>query len=109
MHFVAGDAGEFSAAKTGRRLHAVELSSRHPNHAVAPESIPKKIRFGPADEILLFAMVPRVWLNDETLSEIVSAGTETGAMPIEIDLVRHVVESPDAVTLTAIERRVRTL
>ena len=104
MHFVAGDAGEFSAAKTGRRLHAVELSSRHPNHAVAPESTAKKIRLGAADEIFLFVMIRRVWLNDETLSKIVSAGTETGAMPIEIDLVRHVIEGPDAVTLAAIER-----
>src|SRR5436305_14459128 len=101
MHFVAGDAGEFSSAKTGRRLHTVELSSRHQNHAVAPESIPKKIRFGPADEILLFAMIRRVWLNNETLGEIVSAGTETGPMPIKIDLVRHIIEGPDAVTLTA--------
>ena len=104
MHFMARDTGEFSAAKTGRRLHTVELSAGYPNHAVAPESIPKKIRFGPVDEILLFAMVRRVWLNDETLREIVSAGAESGAMAVELNLIRHVIESPHAVTLTACER-----
>ena len=104
MHFMAGDAGEFSSAKTGRRLHAIKLSSRHANHAVAPEAIPKKIGFGPADEILLFAMIRRVWLNDETLAEIVRSRAKTGAMPIEIDLVLHVIEGPDAVTLAAGKR-----
>ncbi len=104
MHFVAGDAREFSAAETGRRLHPVELSAGHANHTIAPESIAEKIRLGAADEILLFAVIRRVWLHDETLSEIVSARAETGAVPIEIDLVRHVVEGPDAVTLTAGKR-----
>ena len=104
MHFMARDTGEFSAPKTGRRLHTVELSAGYPNHAVAPESILKKIGFGAVDEILLFTMIRRVWLNDETLREIVGAGAESGAMPIKIDLVRHVIESPHAVTLTACER-----
>ena len=101
---MAGDTGEFSSAKTGRGLHAVELSPRHPNHAVAPESIPKKIRFGPVDEVLLFTMIRRVRLNDETLRKIVSAGTETGAMAVELNLIRHVVEGPNAVTLAAGKR-----
>src|SRR5215468_3493728 len=104
MHFVTGDAREFSAAKTGRRLHPIELSAGHANHTIAPESISEKIRLGTADEILLFAVIRRVWLHDETLSEFVSAGAETGAVPIEVDLVRHVVEGPDAVTLTTDKR-----
>jgi hypothetical protein len=69
MHFVAGNAGKFSSTKTGRRLHAVKLSARHPNHAVVPESTPKKLRLSPADEILFFGVIRRLWLNDETLSE----------------------------------------
>jgi hypothetical protein len=104
MHFVAGDAREFSAAKTGRRLHPIELSAGHANHSIAPESFDEKIRLGAADEILLFAVIRRVWLHDETLSEIVSARAETGAVPIKIDLVRHVVEGPDAVALTTDKR-----
>ena len=101
MHFVTGDAGEIAAAKTGRRLHGVELSSGHANHPIAPESIVEKIRLGAPNEILLFSMIRRVWLNHEALSEIVGAGTKSSAVPIEIDLVRHVVKGPDAVTLTA--------
>ena len=85
-------------------MHPIELSAGHANHTIVPESICEKIRFGTADEILLFAVIRRVWLHDETLSEIVSARTETGAVPIEIDLVRHVVEGPDTVTLTAGKR-----
>ncbi len=72
MHFMAGNAGEFSAPKTGRRLHTVKLSPRDPNHTVVPESTPEKIRLSPANEILLFGVVRRLWLNDETLSEILS-------------------------------------
>jgi len=87
MHFVAGNAGEFSATKTGRRLHAIKLSSRHPNHTVAPESAPKKIRLSPADEILRFGVIRRLWLNDKTLSEIVRTRTIATAMAIEINLV----------------------
>jgi hypothetical protein len=87
MHFVAGNAGEFSATKTGRRLHSVKLSARHPNHAVVPESTPEKIRLSPADEILLFGVVRRLWLNDETLSEIVRPRTKGTAAAIEINLV----------------------
>src|SRR5438105_11073834 len=83
MHFVAGNAGEFSATKTGRRLHAVKLSARYPNHAVAPEPTSEKIRLSSADEILLFGVIRRVWLNDETLSEIVRTRTKGTAMAIE--------------------------
>src|SRR5689334_13533128 len=100
---MTGDAGEFSASKTGRRLHAVEFSSGYSNHAVAPESIHKKIRFSPANKILLFAVIGRIWLNDETLCEIVGARTKAAAMAIEINLVRHVVECPHAMALAAIE------
>ena len=106
MHFVTGEAGEFSASETGRRLHAIEFSSRHANHAVAPESITEKVRLGLADEILLFAVIRRIWLNHETLGKIVSAGTKAAAMAIEIDLVRHVVECPHAVALATIEGRI---
>jgi hypothetical protein len=68
-------------------LHAVKLSARHPNHAVAPESTPKKIRLSPANEILLFGVIRRLWLNDETLSEIVRTRTKGTTMAIEINLV----------------------
>ncbi len=108
MHFVTGDAGEIAAAKTGRRLHGVELSSGHANHPIAPESIVEKIRLGAPNEIFLFSMIRRVWLNHEALSEIVGAGTKSSAVPIEIDLVRHVVKGPDAVTLTAGQPGLRT-
>src|SRR5439155_11433049 len=81
----------------------------HANHPVAPESVLEKIRLGAADEILLLAVVRCVWLHDETLSEIMPAGAENGAVPVEIDLVRHVVERPDAVTLSAGERGLGTL
>src|SRR5438477_8508754 len=100
---MAGKTGKFPTAKTGRCLHAVELSPRHSNHAVIPKSAPKKIRLGPANKILLFGMIGRVWLNNETLSEIMGAGTKTGAVLIEIEFVGHVIERPDAMTLTAIE------
>src|ERR1700757_3798821 len=103
MHFVTGKAGEFSAAKTRRRLHAVVFSSGYPNHSVTPESIHEKIRLSPANEILFFGVIGRVWLNNETLGEIVSARTKAAAMAIKIDFVRHVVKSPDAVTLATIE------
>ena len=101
MHFVAGEAGEFSAAKTGRRLHAVEFAPGHANHPVAPESVLKKIRLGPANEILLLGVIRRAGLDHEALREIASTGTKCGAVPIEIDLVRHAVESPDAMALPA--------
>ena len=106
MHFVAGNAGEFSAPKTGRRLHAVKLSARHPNHAVVPESTPKKIRLSPADEILLPGVICRLWSNDETLSEIVRPRTKGTAMAIKINFVWHVVECPDAVALATIKCRI---
>jgi hypothetical protein len=89
-------------------LYCVELSPGHANHPIAPESILEKVRLGAADEILLFTMIGRVWLNHEALREIVRAWTESSAMPIEINLVRHVVKRPDAVTLTAGERGFRT-
>src|SRR6266581_830476 len=109
MHFVAADAGEFAAAKTRRSLHSVKFPAGHAHHSVAPEPVLKKIRLGAADELLLFRMVRRVWLNDEALDEIVSAGTESRAVAIKIDLVGHIVERPDAVTLTAGERRLGTI
>ena len=68
----------------------------------------KKIRFGPANEILLFSMIRRVGLNHEALREIASTGTKSSAVPVELDLVRHAVESPDAVTLPAGEAGFRT-
>src|ERR1043166_1342482 len=104
MHFVARDAGEVAAAKTGRRLHPVKLASSHANHAVAPESIPEKIGLGAVDEFFLFGMVRRVWLSDKALGEIVRAGTKSGAASIKIELVAHAIESPDAVTLAAGKR-----
>ena len=88
-------------------MHAVELPARDPNHAVAPKPIAEKIRFGPANKILLLAMILRARLHDETLGQIVLSGTEAGALPIKIDFVSHVVESPNAVAIAAIERRVR--
>jgi hypothetical protein len=108
MHFVAGNAGEFTIAKTGRRLHSVELAPSNPNHSIAPKPVPEKIRLRAADEIFLFAVIGRVWLNNEALREIVSARTEIGAVPIEIDLVCHATEGPDAMTLTTGERGLRT-
>ena len=108
MHFVAGNAGEFAAPKTGRRLHAVEFASRHANHPIAPESIVKKIRLATVNEILLFSMIRGAGLNHEALRQIASAGTKSSAMPVEIDLVRHVVESPDAMALPTCKARFRT-
>jgi hypothetical protein len=87
--------------KTGRRLHAVEFAPGYANHPIAPEPILEKIRLGAANEILLFSVIRCVRLNDEALREIASTGTKNTAVPIEIDLVRHVVESPDAVALPA--------
>ena len=108
MHFVAGNAGEFASAKTRRPLHPVKFAPGHANHPIAPESIVKKIRLGPANEILLLSMIQRVGLNHEALREIASTGTKSRAVPVEIDLVRHAVESPDAVALTAGEPGLRT-
>jgi hypothetical protein len=48
-------------------------------------------------------VIGRVWLNDETLSEIVTTRAKVGAVPVKIDFIGHVVESPDAVALAAIE------
>ena len=100
---MTGDAREFSATETGGRLNTIEFPSGHPNHAVAPESITEKVRLRLADEILLFAVIRRIWLNHETLGKVVSTRTEAAAVVIEIDLVRHVVECPYAVALAAIE------
>jgi len=107
MHFMAGDAGKLAPAKTRRGLHAIEFSARHSNHSIAPKPIAEKIGLGPANEILLLAVILRIRLHNETLSQIVFSGTEAGALPIEIDFVRHTIESPNAVALAAIERRVR--
>src|SRR5437667_12506896 len=108
MHFVAGNAGEFASAKTRRPLPPVKFAPGHANNPIAPESIVKKIRLGAVNEIFLFTMIRRVWLNHKTLGKVASARTESGAMAIEIDLVRHVVKSPHAVTLTAGEPGFRT-
>src|SRR5437899_2969175 len=109
MHFMAGDTGKLAPAKTRRGLHAIEFSARHSNHSIAPKPIAEKIGLGPANEILLLAVIFLIRLHNETLGQIVLPGTEAGALPIEIDFVRHVVESPNAVALAAIERRVRRL
>jgi hypothetical protein len=104
MHFMAGDAGKFAAAKTRRSLHAIEFPARDPNHSITPKSIAEKIGLGLANKILLLAMILCVRLHNETLDQIVLSGTEAGALLVEIDFVRHVVESPNAVALAAIER-----
>src|SRR5438045_9638468 len=62
MHLVAGNAGEFAAAKTRRGLHAVEFASCHPNHSVTPESVTKKIRLGPTNKIFLVTVIRGTWL-----------------------------------------------
>src|SRR5262249_24355736 len=98
----------FSTSKTGGGLHAIKFSSRHPNHPVAPESITEKVRLRLADEILLFAVIRRLWLNHKTLGKIVSTRTKAAAIAIEIDLVRHVIECPHAVALAAIKGRIGT-
>src|ERR1051326_9516032 len=103
VHFVAGDAGEIAAAKTGRRLYAVEFASGPANASLAPESVVKKIRLRPGNEIFLFGVIRSVGLHHEPLREFARTGTKSSSVSIEIDLVRHVVESPDAVTLPASE------
>ena len=107
MHFVTGNAGEFAPTKTWRRLHAVEFPPGHANHPVAPETIVEKIRLSAPNEIFLFTMIGRIWLNHETLRQVMSARTESGAVPIEIEFVRHVIECPHAVALTASQPRFR--
>ena len=99
MHLVAGDAGEFATAKTRRRLYAVEFASRYSNHSITPESVAEETRLGPANKIFLVTVIRRTWLYDETLCQIVLAWTEAGAVPIEIDFIRHVVKGPNAVAL----------
>ncbi|PYJ76099.1 MAG: hypothetical protein DME77_07095, partial [Verrucomicrobia bacterium] len=69
-------------------MHPVKLPPGYANHPIAPESILKKIRLGAVNEILLFSVIWRVWLNHKALRKITSAGTESSAMPIEIDFVR---------------------
>ena len=68
-----------------------------------------EIGLGAADKILLFAVIRCVWLNHETLFEVARPGPKAGAVPVEIDLVGHVIEGPDAMTLAAIESGVRAL
>ena len=99
MHLVAGDAGEFATAKTRRRLYAVEFASRYSNHSITPESVAEETRLGPANKIFLVTVIRRTWLYDETLCEIVLAWTEPGAVPIEIDFIRHVVKGVNAMAL----------
>ena len=101
MHFVTGKAGEFAAAKTWRGLYAVEFASRYSNHSITPESIAEKARLGPANKIFLVTVIRRAWLYDETLCQIVLARTEAGAVPVEIDFIRHVVKGPNAMALPA--------
>ena len=104
MHFMAADARKLAAAKTRRSLHTVEFPARDPDHSIAPKPIAEKIGLGPADEILLLAVILRIRLNNETLGQIVLSGTKAGTLPVEIDFVRHVIESPNAVATAAIER-----
>ena len=101
MHLVAGDTGEFAAAKTRRGLHAVEFASCDSNHSVTPESVTEKIRLGPVNKIFLVTVIRGTWLYDETLCQIVLAWTEARAVPIEIDFIRHVVKGPNAMALPA--------
>ena len=101
MHLVTRDAGKISAFEAGRLLHAIRLSPGHSNHSVTPESVAEKIRLGPANKIFLVTVIRRTWLYDETLCEIALAWTEAGAVPIEIDFIRHVVKGPNAVALPA--------
>ena len=103
MHLVTGNAGKISAAKTRRRLQPVELTSRDANHTVTPKAVGEKIWLCFAYEIFLFAVIGRVWLNDETLSEIVMTRAKVRPLSIEIDFIGHVVEGPNAVALAAIE------
>src|SRR5262249_11123288 len=99
----------FASAKTRRRLHSVEFAPGHTNHPVAPESIMEKIRLGAPNEIFLFRMIGRVWLNHETLRQFMSTRTESGAVSIEIEFVCHVIESPHAVALAASDAGFRSL
>src|SRR5947209_6706122 len=85
MHFMTGNTGEFASAKTGRGLHAVEFAAGHANHAIAPEAVAEKVGLGAVNEILLLAVILRVWLNHETLFEVARAGPKSGAMLVEID------------------------
>ena len=103
MHLVTGDAGKISAAKTRRRLQAVKLAAGDSNHTVAPKAVAKKIGLRFANEIFLFAVVGRVWLHDEALAKIIVTSAKVRPLSIEIDFIGHVVESPNAVALAAIE------
>lgn len=105
MHFVAGNAGKFAPAETGRRLQTIELSSGHPDHAIAPKPIGEKLRLGLADEFFLVAVIARVRLDDEALAKVAMSGPKDRALTIKIDLVGHVIEGPDAVALRAIQTR----
>ena len=79
MHFMTGDAGKFAATKTRRLLRPIVFTPRDADHAVAPEAILKKIRFGLANEILLFGVIGCIRLHDEALHEIVRPRAKTGA------------------------------
>ncbi len=105
MHFVAGNAGKFAPAETGRRLQTIELSSGHPDHAVAPKPIGKKLGLALADEFFLVAVIARVRLDDEALAKVDLSGPKDRALTIKIDLVGHVIEGPNAVALRAIQTR----
>ena len=86
-------------------MRSIEFAARDANHSIAPEAVLEKIRFGLANEIFLLSVIGCIRLQDELLREIAFAWTKPGAMPVEIDLVRHVIERPDAVTLATRERR----
>src|SRR4051794_10850329 len=105
MHFVTGDAGELSTAKTGGCLRAIKLATGDTNHSIAPETVLKKFWFSLANKIFLLRVIGGVWLHDKLLREIVSTWAKPVAMPVKIDFVRHVLESPDTVALPARERR----
>jgi hypothetical protein len=103
VHLVTRYAGKLPTPKTRRRLHAVELATRDADHSVAPKTIREKIRLGFSYKILLFSVIWRTRLNHEALAEIFMARAKIRALPVKIDFVRHVIEGPDAVALSAIQ------
>src|SRR5882762_6161874 len=87
MHFMTRDAGKILAAKTRRGLEPVEFAARHPDHPIAPKTVPEKIGFCFANEIFLLAVVRRAGLNNKTLLELALTRAKGSAVTIEIDLV----------------------
>ena len=99
---MTGDAGKISAPETRRRLQAVELATRDADHPIAPKSVGKKIRLCFPDEVFLFAVIWRTWLNHEALAELIMAWAKVCALAVKINFVGHVIEGPDAMALSAI-------